>query len=133
MIRRPPRSTLFPYTTLFRSRPVHPVGIRVVDRDVIDLVGRLIVPGAPGRTAVERDHGALIEPHEDALAVGGVDPHLLRVVAAGGALEAGERVAAVGGLVAGCVDGVHDVGVLRVDVDAAVVAPWPLAMRRSAA
>src|SRR6266702_2830115 len=24
MIRRPPRSTLFPYTTLFRSRPPHP-------------------------------------------------------------------------------------------------------------
>src|SRR5246127_3099578 len=24
MIRRPPRSTLFPYTTLFRSRPVPP-------------------------------------------------------------------------------------------------------------
>src|SRR3989454_5324929 len=26
MIRRPPRSTLFPYTTLFRSRGVRPVG-----------------------------------------------------------------------------------------------------------
>src|SRR2546430_8987375 len=26
MIRRPPRSTLFPYTTLFRSRPNPPVG-----------------------------------------------------------------------------------------------------------
>src|SRR2546426_9393472 len=27
MIRRPPRSTLFPYTTLFRSRPArHPAG-----------------------------------------------------------------------------------------------------------
>src|SRR3712207_7651429 len=26
MIRRPPRSTLFPYTTLFRSRP-HPAGL----------------------------------------------------------------------------------------------------------
>src|SRR3712207_7467282 len=25
MIRRPPRSTLFPYTTLFRSRPLDPV------------------------------------------------------------------------------------------------------------
>src|SRR2546427_2177275 len=25
MIRRPPRSTLFPYTTLFRSRPVPPL------------------------------------------------------------------------------------------------------------
>src|SRR2546429_7118472 len=24
MIRRPPRSTLFPYTTLFRSGPLHP-------------------------------------------------------------------------------------------------------------
>src|SRR5687767_15771561 len=27
MIRRPPRSTLFPYTTLFRSRTVHQKGI----------------------------------------------------------------------------------------------------------
>src|SRR2546430_12283684 len=26
MIRRPPRSTLFPYTTLFRSRPAHTPG-----------------------------------------------------------------------------------------------------------
>src|SRR2546422_3939270 len=25
MIRRPPRSTLFPYTTLFRSREAHPI------------------------------------------------------------------------------------------------------------
>src|SRR3989442_2432378 len=28
MIRRPPRSTLFPYTTLFRSRPSSPAGCR---------------------------------------------------------------------------------------------------------
>src|SRR6266850_7131615 len=28
MIRRPPRSTLFPYTTLFRSPPVAPSGAR---------------------------------------------------------------------------------------------------------
>src|SRR6266508_2134819 len=28
MIRRPPRSTLFPYTTLFRSRPTRPLGSR---------------------------------------------------------------------------------------------------------
>src|SRR3712207_8248421 len=28
MIRRPPRSTLFPYTTLFRSRPPGPTGAR---------------------------------------------------------------------------------------------------------
>src|SRR2546421_7045528 len=28
MIRRPPRSTLFPYTTLFRSRPAHRSALR---------------------------------------------------------------------------------------------------------
>src|SRR3712207_8143713 len=32
MIRRPPRSTLFPYTTLFRSRPVRSTSWRA-DRD----------------------------------------------------------------------------------------------------
>src|SRR5258705_9106728 len=39
MIRRPPRSTLFPYTTLFRSRPV-----RIVKREKPRL--RLLVEGA---------------------------------------------------------------------------------------
>src|SRR2546422_7751937 len=39
MIRRPPRSTLFPYTTLFRSNGRNPVG----------LAG--LVPGARGGTA----------------------------------------------------------------------------------
>src|SRR3712207_7675686 len=48
MIRRPPRSTLFPYTTLFRSeearlarRPVRP------DRDVVD--GHEHLPGLDDR------------------------------------------------------------------------------------
>src|SRR2546430_9233165 len=31
MIRRPPRSTLFPYTTLFRSRPEHSSGDKLVE------------------------------------------------------------------------------------------------------
>src|SRR5256885_10810130 len=31
MIRRPPRSTLFPYTTLFRS-PMHPTGLQRICR-----------------------------------------------------------------------------------------------------
>src|SRR3712207_8515422 len=31
MIRRPPRSTLFPYTTLFRSGPVFTAGLFIVD------------------------------------------------------------------------------------------------------
>src|SRR5437764_14742476 len=37
IIRRPPRSTLFPYTTLFRSEPQlqHPRGLRVALADLL--------------------------------------------------------------------------------------------------
>src|SRR3712207_7935853 len=38
MIRRPPRSTLFPYTTLFRSSADDQRGARLVDEDRVDLV-----------------------------------------------------------------------------------------------
>src|SRR2546430_9656430 len=56
MIRRPPRSTLFPYTTLFRSNPMmvsvdvyRPAAreqLRVVAKDV----GLPVYPGAPEET-----------------------------------------------------------------------------------
>src|SRR3712207_9393754 len=39
MIRRPPRSTLFPYTTLFRSRSEVKGGDRVPENDVIVVGG----------------------------------------------------------------------------------------------
>src|SRR2546430_14887226 len=35
MIRRPPRSTLFPYTTLFRSTRAPKPGVRRIVRDVV--------------------------------------------------------------------------------------------------
>src|SRR5688572_33508040 len=37
MIRRPPRSTLFPYTTLFRSHPRAPLGLRYGGREVLSV------------------------------------------------------------------------------------------------
>src|SRR5687767_15746642 len=40
MIRRPPRSTLFPYTTLFRSRAVERVPARMVGRGRAPLLPR---------------------------------------------------------------------------------------------
>src|SRR2546422_7628995 len=46
MIRRPPRSTLFPYTTLFRSRPAHR-GRRLARRLALRRPGR----ERPGRAA----------------------------------------------------------------------------------
>src|SRR3712207_6907751 len=42
MIRRPPRSTLFPYTTLFRSVAIATAEAEGIDAEVIDL--RTIVP-----------------------------------------------------------------------------------------
>src|SRR3712207_7120050 len=35
MIRRPPRSTLFPYTTLFRSQPPHVRIVRYLPHDLL--------------------------------------------------------------------------------------------------
>src|SRR5687767_15769349 len=48
MLRRPPRSTLFPYTTLFRSGGARP-GIRDIDARLDDRHGGDQLPGVPGR------------------------------------------------------------------------------------
>src|SRR3712207_7441564 len=40
MIRRPPRSTLFPYTTLFRSRRLETALARFPHRDQVEVVWR---------------------------------------------------------------------------------------------
>src|SRR2546427_7794234 len=58
MIRRPPRSTLFPYTTLFRSI-VPGAGVGRGDRAARDLpdshTGHGVVVGEPGRLARHRE------------------------------------------------------------------------------
>src|SRR3712207_7087480 len=49
MIRRPPRSTLFPYTTLFRSRAQRPDAGRPAERRIADDAGDPFgVCGEPG-------------------------------------------------------------------------------------
>src|SRR3712207_7483754 len=63
MIRRPPRSTLFPYTTLFRSQPVprgqHDARLRPRehprDRAVVPDPGDLAALGRPRAEAQARD------------------------------------------------------------------------------
>src|SRR5256885_4445014 len=55
MIRRPPRSTLFPYTTLFRSCG-DKVGYCQLFRDLVMLgMGAFLVAKGPGPLAVDRD------------------------------------------------------------------------------
>src|SRR5690349_22003689 len=48
MIRRPPRSTLFPYTTLFRSGP-----LPFYDRNKLVLAGTLERPRVTGRNVLD--------------------------------------------------------------------------------
>src|SRR3712207_7948827 len=55
MIRRPPRSTLFPYTTLFRSRH-HVVAARLEHQAGADpvVLGQEVLPALEHRPALER-------------------------------------------------------------------------------
>src|SRR3712207_8870204 len=88
MIRRPPRSTLFPYTTLFRS-----LGRAVRPGEADDRLRRLDL-GDLRRLVPEQDLAAAVEPRRDqvlehlVLRVEGGDP------AAGQVLEVDPVVAA---------------------------------------
>src|SRR3712207_7836605 len=57
MIRRPPRSTLFPYTTLFRSAHVDVQALRLADRARLHLVAAAREPDRGGGER-EQDEGA---------------------------------------------------------------------------
>src|SRR3712207_8173028 len=70
MIRRPPRSTLFPYTTLFRSdvRGADELGAPVVARGEVELLGRadLLQPAvAEDRDPVADGEGLLAVRSEE--------------------------------------------------------------------
>src|SRR3989441_12345010 len=65
MIRRPPRSTLFPYTTLFRSaRDVtlveHRVGVRPMPSDRHTIAGR--IPGFENAWMIATHSGVTLGP-----------------------------------------------------------------------
>src|SRR2546422_7083157 len=77
MIRRPPRSTLFPYTTLFRSHLLHHLGCVAAEVSLQDLehavraLERRILFGGPrlerAHQVVERRAGARSEEHTSEL------------------------------------------------------------------
>ena len=102
-------------------RPQRPVRVPRVGGDVIDLRDGLGIPNAPGLAAIERDVRTLIRARQNALAVGGIDPHDVIVLAAGRAFEGAERLAAIDGAVHRRAHRVQDVGVLRIHPDAAAI------------
>src|SRR5260221_10909459 len=69
MIRRPPRSTLFPYTTLFRSRVVGPVGDDFGEAELDVLRGRGIdvadIEHVPGDVDRSEEHTSELQSHSD--------------------------------------------------------------------
>src|SRR2546429_8575178 len=93
MIRRPPRSTLFPYTTLFRSQAAghRTAGIEEVERDARPAAGdaRQLEVALDGRLAVLHRHVG----DDELLRVRVVDLHHRFAVARGGQqlLVDGER------------------------------------------
>ena len=97
---------------------------------MIELSDRLVVPVAPRLSAVERHARALIGAEQHALAVRRIDPHAVIVFAARGALEHGERVAAVGRAIERHADDVHDVGILGIDPHTRTVVPLSVADAR---
>ena len=95
-------------------RAVDPVRVPVVGGHVVELGGRLVVPGAPRFRAVHADDGALVGAEDHAARLGRIDPQRVVVVAARRALDREKRLAPVGRPVQGHVAGVDRVRVLRV-------------------
>src|SRR5260370_1527074 len=70
MIRRPPRSTLFPYTTLFRSagadeqeHPNRPTGVREVGAAGLDALADRLECGILAQDARSEEHTSELQSH----------------------------------------------------------------------
>src|SRR6185437_1793274 len=94
---------------------VDPVGIPVIGGDLVDLGRLLVVPRAPGSTAVETDRRPLIPTVHDMAWIGRIDPPLVRVVAPGGSFEGNQGATPIGGSVDTGTHCVDDIRITRVD------------------
>src|SRR3989441_10807897 len=76
MIRRPPRSTLFPYTTLFRSRIPHRIGIEVLIETALGMANVEAIAQASRR--LEAMHFGVADfaasVHARTVSIGGLNP-----------------------------------------------------------
>src|SRR3712207_9144100 len=77
MIRRPPRSTLFPYTTLFRSWWAEVLGWQVEPQDEA-FIRRMVESGAATEADTTTHRGALV--WSSGAAITSPDPHRPRVL-----------------------------------------------------
>src|SRR2546422_8046369 len=61
MIRRPPRSTLFPYTTLFRSLDLVPLLAALVDAEYSDVADVMVATGVHAAGDIEVDLADVVQ------------------------------------------------------------------------
>src|SRR5262249_32935238 len=74
---------------------IHPVREAVVGRDVVKLSGRLVVPSAPGNSAIHADCRTLVSGDRDHLWVIRADPEPLVVVAPWGSFPPNKALSRV--------------------------------------
>src|SRR6266852_648263 len=100
---------------------IDPVRKLVVGDDVVELRGRLVVPGTPGLPAIHADGCALVYSDGDNVWDIGIDPNSMVVVAAGRAFDGREILARVGGSVGRSVGHIDHILISRIDAHAAEV------------
>ena len=100
---------------------VDPVRKSIVGDDVVELPGRLVVPGAPGAATIDGDDRPLIDAEDSAVGGLRVDPERVVVVAARCPLHRHKCLAAILGAIDVDVAGVDDVRIFRLDGDAAEI------------
>src|SRR6266446_2789520 len=100
---------------------IDPVRKLIIGDDVIELRGRLVVPGTPSLAAIHADGRALVHGDGDDVRVFGIDPDSVVVVAARRAFDGGEILARVGGAVGRSVRHIDDIFISRIDAHAAEV------------
>src|SRR5262249_51278583 len=102
-------------------RAVHVVGKLIVNGNVIELRGGLVVPAAPGSATIHGNTGSLVAAKNHAPRVVGIDPHCVVVVATGSALDGNKRLARVGGAVNGNVRNPHGVWIFGININFAEI------------
>src|SRR5215475_11387876 len=80
-------------------RPIDTVWESVIGRDVVELAGRLVIPGAPRPAAIDADDRSLVNAQNHTRRTSWIDPEHVEIVAAGRAYPCFKRLASIGGAI----------------------------------
>ena len=94
---------------------VKPIRKRVVGTDMIQLCRRLVVPRAPGHTAIDRDDRSLVRAEQNNVGIVRINPNILIIIAAGSPAPSLPGLAAVGRFPANHARRVNDLWIFRIE------------------